>query len=117
MHPLASRRILRSVVVLVLPLLLIGAAASAVLADPAVLDWTDTWGGPGDHNDEATFAFADLEAGRAYRVVVRGSEVGNMSTLAHFADYTGGPGGVDGPFEAANISAVKVLAFGPAGAP
>ena len=59
MHPLASRRILRSVVVLVLPLLLIGAAASAVLADPAVLDWTDTWGGPGDHNDEATFAFAD----------------------------------------------------------
>lgn len=73
-----------------------------VLALPHLGAW-DRWA-------DSTFAHVELRAGRAYRIAVHGRGIANMSSLAHFADYTGGPGGADGPFGAANISAVKVLA-------
>lgn len=79
---------------------------AGVIALPHLGRW-DRWA-------DSTLAVATLHAGQVYRVVVRGSAVGNMSRLAHFADYTAGPGGVEGPFEAANIAAVKVLALEPA---
>jgi hypothetical protein len=45
-----------------------------------------------------------------YRLVVRQDQYSiNMSEFEHFASYTGGNGGVGGPFNDVNISALKVL--------
>ncbi len=67
--------------------------------------------GAWDRWADSSIAFVDLWAARPYRIHVHGSRVGNMSRLAHFEGYTGGAGGVHGPVDAANIAAVKVLAF------
>lgn len=67
----------------------------------------DRWG-------ESTFVEVELEAGREYRVAVHADDpwARNMSWLAHFADYTGGPGG-EAPYNRVNVAAIKVLALDP----
>jgi hypothetical protein len=52
-----------------------------------------------------------LVAGHRYRVVIDADEASaNMSDRLHFATYTGGTGGADGPFFDVNIASVKILA-------
>jgi hypothetical protein len=66
----------------------------------------DRWG-------ESTFAQVELEAGRRYRFVITGDDdTVNMSAFQHFAIYTGGPGGRDGPFARVNIAELRILQLG-----
>ena len=59
----------------------------------------------------STFVRADLEVGKTYRVIIKSDPAAmNMSSLEHFAKYTGGLGGVDGVFNRVNISEVRILA-------
>jgi hypothetical protein len=70
------------------------------------LPHTGAWGAWRDSG----FLPVDLQAGVRYTVVVDGEDHAyNMSNFQHFRRYTGGPGGVDGPFNRANISAIKLL--------
>jgi glycogen debranching enzyme len=52
-----------------------------------------------------------LELGRRYRIVVDEDDVSvNMSAFAHFARYTGGPGGVEGARNTLELRALRVTA-------
>ena len=84
-------------------------ATGAMVAEgPVVMphlgDW-DRWG-------DSTFVRADLTAGTAYRIVIRGDdEVVNMSAFAHFERYTGGLGGASGAFNRVNVAELKILSL------
>ncbi|MBK9036143.1 MAG: hypothetical protein IPL61_33690 [Myxococcales bacterium] len=74
-----------------------------VVIMPQLGAW-DRWG-------DSTFVPAELQAGRAYRVTVRGDAgTVNMSAFAHFARYTGGTGGAGGEFARVDIAELKLLA-------
>lgn len=76
--------------------------ASRVIAMPHTADW-DSYRG-------STFVRAELRADRAYRLRIDNSnDAINMSSLSHFARYTGGNGGMAGVYNRVNISAVRVL--------
>lgn len=77
--------------------------AEGPLVMPHLGDWS-RWA-------DSSFVPASLEAGRTYRIVIRGDEdMVNMSAFAHFETYTGGLGGTDGAFNRVNIAQLKVLA-------
>ncbi|MCB9550209.1 MAG: hypothetical protein H6706_30810 [Myxococcales bacterium] len=79
-----------------------GEAGRGYLPLPHTGDWA-TWRDSG-------FVAVRLRAGSRYRVVLDGQEHAyNMSIFEHFRRYTGGPGGADGVFNRANISALKLL--------
>jgi hypothetical protein len=85
--------------------------AEGVLTLPQLGAW-DRWG-------ESTFLPLSLQAGVAYRVEL--SDHPNMSYLEHFRAYTGGPGGGDSSYNAANLHGLKLLPLrgtpGPSTAP
>ncbi|MCL2822422.1 MAG: hypothetical protein FWD57_00345 [Polyangiaceae bacterium] len=61
----------------------------------------------------SNFVTANLVAGKKYRITVMGSdEAVNMSSFAHFVDYTAGSGGAQ-VFNRVNVAQIKVLAVGP----
>ena len=77
--------------------------AGGLLVMPHLGDWS-LW-------SLSNFVQAELTAGVAYRVVIRGDDQAvNMSAFAHFEAYTGGLGGADGAFNRVNISDLRVLA-------
>lgn len=84
------------------------ASTGAVVAEgPVVMphlgDWA-LW-------QDSSFVSADLEAGRSYRIIIRGDDdVVNMSSFSHFEQYTGGLGGIGGTFNRVNIAELRVLA-------
>ena len=84
------------------------AATGAVIAEgPVIMPHLGTW----SRWEDSSFVRAELEAGRAYRVVIRGDdEMVNMSSFAHFEHYMGGLGGRDGAFNRVNIAELKILA-------
>ncbi len=60
---------------------------------------------------DSSFARVRLEAGRAYRFVIRSDDRAvNMSSFAHFEAYTGGTGGRSGTFNRVNVAELKILA-------
>ena len=76
---------------------------SGIVMMPHLGSW-DRW-------SASSFVPVNLEAGRTYRVVVRGDDRAvNMSSFAHFEAYTGGLGGSAGVFGRVNISDVWILA-------
>ncbi len=76
--------------------------ATGYVMIPQAGDW-DTWRG-------SSFVRARLDPARSYRIVIDGDERAvNMSSFAHFAQYTGGTGGRAGAFNRVNISEVRVL--------
>jgi hypothetical protein len=83
-------------------------ATGAVVAEgPLVMPHLGTW----SRWEDSSFLRAELDASRTYRIVVRGDdEMVNMSSFAHFAQYTGGAGGTDGAFNRVNIAELKILA-------
>jgi hypothetical protein len=77
--------------------------ANGVLVMPQLGRW-DRWA-------SSSFVAASLSASASYRVVIASdASTANMSTLAHFAGYRGGSGGVDGAFQRVNIAELKLLA-------
>lgn len=79
-----------------------GAVALGYLPLPHTGDW-------GAWRDSA-FVEAQLVAGTRYRILLDGEgEAYNMSIFQHFRRYTGGLGGEGGPFNRANIAALKLL--------
>ncbi len=83
-------------------------ASGAVVGEgPLMMPHLGTW----SRWEDSSFVTADLRAGVAYRVVIRGDdEMVNMSAFAHFEDYTGGLGGRSGAFNRVNIAELKILA-------
>lgn len=83
------------------------AATGAITADgPVIMPHLGSW----SRWEGSSFVRAELEAGRTYRVVIRGDdEMVNMSSFAHFERYTGGLGGRDGAFNRVNIAELKVF--------
>ena len=66
--------------------------------------------GQWDRWSDSNFINVELIEGVRYRLVVKQDDYSiNMSEFEHFASYTGGNGGVGGPFNDVNISALKVL--------
>ncbi len=82
-------------------------ATGAVVGEGALVmphlgDW-DRW-------EDSNFVAVDLEVGRTYRVVIEShDDYVNMSSFAHFANYTGGLGGRAGAFNRVNIAELAVL--------
>lgn len=69
---------------------------------PHLGQW-DRWSG-------SNFIPVEVTEGARYRITVSQDDYAiNMSTFEHFASYTGGSGGVGGPFNDVNISELKVL--------
>lgn len=59
----------------------------------------------------SSFVPVTLSSGGRYRVVISSdAATTNMSTLAHFAAYSGAAGGADGPFSRVNIAELRLLA-------
>lgn len=83
-------------------------ATGAVVADgPLVMPHLGTW----SRWEDSSFVEAELTAGAAYRIVIRGDdEMINMSSFAHFEAYTGGLGGRSGTFNRVNIASLEILA-------
>jgi glycogen debranching enzyme len=80
--------------------------ARGAIVMPHLGRW-DRWG-------ESTFAEVRLDAGRRYRFVITGDDdTVNMSAFQHFATYTAGAGGRDGPFARVNIAELRILQLGP----
>jgi hypothetical protein len=76
--------------------------ASDVVLMPQLGDW-DRWA-------DSTFARANLEAGKSYRITIKAdASTVNMSAFAHFATYVN-TGGASGAFERVNIAELKLLA-------
>jgi hypothetical protein len=59
--------------------------------------------------NDSTPIDVNLAAGTRYRLTV--TDAGNMSSLDHFARYTGGNGGGSSPSSYVNVAAVKLLAL------
>jgi hypothetical protein len=75
---------------------------AGVLFMPHLGSW-DRW-------EDSSFVTADLRSDRSYRIVIFSDERAmNMSSLAHFEQYTGGLGGSGGVFNRVNIAELKVL--------
>ncbi len=83
------------------------ASSGAIVADgPVIMPQLASW----SRWEDSSFVRASLEAGRTYRVVIRGDdEMVNMSSFEHFERYTGGLGGSGGAFNRVNIAELKVL--------
>ncbi|HJL15925.1 MAG TPA: hypothetical protein RMH99_09725 [Sandaracinaceae bacterium LLY-WYZ-13_1] len=83
-------------------------ATSTIVAEgPVLMPHLGTW----SRWEDSSFVRAELEAGRSYRIVIRGDdEMVNMSSFAHFETYTGGTGGTDGAFDRVNVAELKILA-------
>jgi hypothetical protein len=83
-------------------------ASGAIVADgPIVMPHLGSW----SRWEDSSFVRATLEAGRNYRIVIRGDdEMINMSFFAHFERYTGGTGG-SGSFDRVNIADLKIFAL------
>ncbi len=83
------------------------ASGRVVAEGPIVMPHLGDWSRWAD----SSFLRAELTAGTAYRIVIRGDdEVVNMSAFAHFERYTGGLGGRDGAFNRVNVAELKILA-------
>ena len=84
------------------------ATGTIVAEGPLLMPHLGTWA----RWEDSSFVRADLVAGTAYRIVIRGDEeMVNMSSFAHFEIYTGGLGGRSGAFNRANIADLKILAL------
>ena len=70
---------------------------------PVLMPHRNGWADWGD----SSFVPATLNAGQTY--TVRISDGMNMSYLAHYRDYVGGPGGGEEPSNNVNVSEVKLL--------
>jgi len=81
----------------------------AVVAEgPVVMPHLGAW----SRWEDSSFVRADLDASRSYRIVIRSDdEMVNMSSFAHFEQYTGGLGGTGGAFNRVNIAELKILAL------
>lgn len=84
-------------------------ATGAIVADgPVIMPHLGAW----SRWEDSSLVRAELTAGVAYRVVIRGDDdVVNMSSFAHFEIYTGGLGGRSGAFNRVNIAELNVLAL------
>jgi hypothetical protein len=61
---------------------------------------------------DSNFVRAALVAGKSYRISIESTtQALNMSSFAHFANYTGGEGGKNGSFNRVNIAQLKILAL------
>lgn len=76
--------------------------AEGTLVMPQLGDWA-RWG-------HSNFVPVTLTAGRSYTVTIESDPVySNMSSLSHFASYTGGLGGSSGEFNRVNIAELRIL--------
>ena len=72
------------------------------LVMPQLGDWA-RWG-------HSNFVPVTLTAGRSYTITIESDPVySNMSSLSHFASYTGGLGGSNGEFNRVNIAELRIL--------
>lgn len=77
-----------------------------ILLMPQRGDWA-SWG-------DSSFVRATLTTGKSYRLrVTHDDRSVNMSAFQHFAAYTGGSGGKEGPLHRVNIAELKVLSLVP----
>lgn len=84
-----------------------GSSGAVVAEGPVVMPHLGDWA----RWEESSFVPADLEAGRSYRIIIRGDDdVVNMSSFSHFETYTGGLGGSGGTFNRVNIAELRILA-------
>jgi hypothetical protein len=80
--------------------------ASGVVVMPQIASW-DTW-------EDSSFLRANLDASHSYSIALLGDATSvNMSAFSHFAQYTGGEGGVSGAYSRVNVAEIKILSLSP----